>query len=356
MNGEDAGVQLFSSLQAGRTREGLFDIEPDRPGAMAVQLRVETLLDGRTHEIFEAERGIEHNVYPATRQEVQGAGGVTINYAPKIENNSGIARLDDVRISAPGAQGFRVDHWKEMDGVLGRRGRFVRVGFAPVSVSRENARFRATGAALDELLVVPGADTVSFGKSASRADVRLAAETPDGGSDEARAGFVSGVHFSIRRDRACETFSIIDGGPSRDDPKKWCKSTNGLAIDGELADGPRTLPAGRRLSVTLAPYVVSGGALPLELRTRGWDDPAAAGCTGRAGNLSSLLVLRLDNPRKAVLVVWGAAALDPILGTKTGHRVVSLDGRLHLADASGRVRRLTRLAGTPLPGTPYVVR
>lgn len=349
VNGANAGVQVFSAMQAGRVREGLFDITPDRPGTLSVQLRVETLLDSGTHETFEAERCLEHEVYPATRLDVRGAGSLTIN----VSNNTGIVRNDDMNLSV--LRGAQSDRWEDQRRVLGRRGSFARIGFAPVSVVHENARFLGTGAALDELLVVPGSDTVSFGRSARRADVILASETPDGESDPMRSDFVSGVHFSIRRDRSCETFSIFDGGPSDHDSRGWSKSTNGLAVDGKLENAPRSLAAGRRFSVTLAPYAVAGGALPLELETRGWDDPAASGCASRVGNLSSVLVRRLDNPRKAVLVVWGAAALDPVLGTKSGQRVASLDGRLFLVDRHGEATSIHRLAGRALPGTPFTI-
>ena len=349
VNGANAGVQVFSAMQAGRVREGLFDITPDRPGTLSVQLRVETLLDSGTHETFEAERCLEHEVYPATRLDVRGAGSLTIN----VSNNTGIVRNDDMNLSV--LRGAQSDRWEDQRRVLGRRGSFARIGFAPVSVVHENARFLGTGAALDELLVVPGSDTVSFGRSARRADVILSSETPDGESDPMRSGFVSGVHFSIRRDRSCETFSIFDGGPSDHDSRGWSKSTNGLAVDGKLENAPRSLAAGRRFSVTLAPYAVAGGALPLELETRGWDDPAASGCASRVGNLSSVLVRRLDNPRKAVLVVWGAAALDPVLGTKSGQRVASLDGRLFLVDRHGEATSIHRLAGRALPGTPFTI-
>ena len=350
IDGGEAQQQMFrSAMRAGNVRQGLFDFTPDRSGTFSVRLRVETLLDGGTHEFFEADRAIEHRVYPATRQEVVGAGNVTVNYAPTVENNSGIARLDDVRISAPGAQGIRVDNWADMDRVLGRRGSFCPVAFASTAVRRENVRFRASGAALDELLVLPGSDLVSFGRSGSRSDVRLLTETAEGCTDDSRSCYVSGVHFTVRRDRGREEFELFDGGPDG-------KSKNGLTFDGQFVQSSRTLPPGRTIAVVLAPYAVSGGALPLSFETRGWDDPAAAGCTERPGNLSSLLVRRGDNPRKAVLVVWGAAALDPVLGTETGLGVVSAQGRLYLSGPSGRTRRLIRLAGAPLPGTPYTIR
>ena len=83
--------------------------------------------------------------------------------------------------------------------------------------------------------------------------------------------------------------------------------------------------------------------------------PAPSGCASRVGNLSSVLVRRLDNPRKAVLVVWGAAALDPVLGTKSGQRVASLDGRLFLVDRHGEATSIHRLAGRALPGTPFTI-
>ena len=349
VNGADAGVQIFTAMQGGKIREGLIDVAPDRPGTLSVKLRVETVLDGGTHESFEADRAIGHVVYPATHQEVKAGGNVTVNYAPRVENNTGIVRQEDARISVSGPQAVRVDHWADQDRVLGRRGSFKPVPFSPTAASRENARFRAAGAALDELLVVPGSDRVSFGRSASRADVRLLPETPDGRVDESRSGYVSGVHFTVLRDRSREEFQIYDGAPG-------APSTNGLSLDGQVLRSPQTLPANDTVPAVLAPYAVAGGALPVEFETHGWDDPAAVGCTDRHGNLSSLLVRRRDNPRKAVLVVWGGAMLDPILGTKTGLRIVARSRQLRLVRPDGSSRRLIRLAGTRLGDTPYDIR
>ena len=175
--------------------------------------------------------------------------------------------------------------------------------------------------------------------------------------DDKRASFISGIHFSIQNNRSRHEFELRNGGPSarNDDRSRWRASTNGLNVDGSaLQSSPLPLRPGEARSVVLAPYAVSGGSLSLSLEPRGWDDPAAAVCDWRTGNLSSLLVRRADNPHKAILVVWGAAALDPLLGTESGLRVASLDGRLFLVDRHGAAMRIHRL-GRTLPGTSVSV-
>ena len=168
---------------------------------------------------------------------------------------------------------------------------------------------------------------------------------------------MSGFHLSIQRDPKREAFVLRDGGPDRTAAAKaaWRKSTNGVTVDDEDLRGEHLLRPGAKFRVCLAPYVACGGALPLEIETKGWDDPAAAGCEDRRGNLSSLLVRRRDNPRKAILVVWGAAALDPILGTQTGLRAACAGGRLFLVRPDGGATRFHRLAGQSLPGTSFTI-
>ncbi len=347
VDGTDLTPVIVSKIRSGETRESSFDFVPNVSGILSVKLCAEVQLSGRTVETYEAERTLNHQVLPAQRISVHGAGSVIV----KVENNSGIVRNDDLNLSA--LRGEKIDHWKDFREVFGRRGAFRPVAFTPTAIRHESIRFRATGAALDELLVVPGADMVTFGKSSSRTDVRLVAETADGCRDSVRSGYVSNVHFSLRRSRSNEEIAICDGGPL--DGSAWRESTNGLNIDGEPLTGSRTLPADRRMAVTLAPYTISGGAIPLELETRGWDDPAAAGCADRSGTLSSVLVRRLDNPRKAVLVVWGAADLDALLGTRNGLRVASIRGRLHAVYPDGSARRLMLFSGHALPGTSVFV-
>jgi len=351
VDGEDLPCAVFSGMRRGETREGTFAFTPGKTGRISVRLRVETVPRGLAHEMFAASGDPEHMVFPARRISVQGAGVVTIN----VENNTGIVRNDELDLR--GLRGTAVDHWEDQRRALGLGGEFRSVAFSPGSVRRENALLRSSAAdGLSELLVLPGTDLVTFGTS-SRADAGLFVETEDGYTDERRTGYVSGLHFSIQRDPKREAFILRDGGPDRKTGSRsaWKKSTNGILVDGEDLRGEHPLRPGAILRVCLAPYAVSGGALPLEIETKGWDDPAADGCEDRPGNLSSLLVRRRDNPRKAILVVWGAAALDPVLGTATGLRVACAVGRLFLVQPDGGGTRFHRLAGHFLPGTPFTI-
>ena len=342
-----------AGLRAGETCEETLAFTPAVAGSLSVRLQLETILESGTHETYEARRTFEHVVRSATHEEVQGPGSVTVNFVPTVENNTGIVRMEDARLSVAGLQSVRVDRWADQDRVIGRRGAYRPVFFASVSVSHENVRLRAAGADPGELLVLPGSDCVTFGAS-RRAAVRLEPETAAGAPDPLRRRYVSGLHFAIRRDPSRDAFFLYDGGPDRDPPHAWRPSTNGLTIDGAALAAPRPLPLDRPAEIRLAPFAANGGALALSIEARGWDDPAAAG-RRRTGDLSSALLRRRDNPGKAILVVWGAAALDPVLGTNAGLRVAAEGGRLFLVRPDGRAERFGRLAGRTLPGTPYLV-
>ncbi len=333
---------------------------PERNGRLSVRLRVVVCQrNGVTEETFESLEDFEHRIQPRDVMAYYGLG----SFQPTIQNtianeaggSSGIVRNDGryvqtVNIGVPGAV---VDQAERQARVLDRRDSFRPVSFRFGGIARECAVIRSPSVQDScELFVVPGADLLQFGRSHSAVNIRLVPEMEDFREDTLRKGYISNVHFSLRRD-AVGQYVLRDGGSYKGEP--WRSSTNGTCVDGVPLSGSAVLSPGRSATVALAPYAVSGGALSLTLEPRGWDDPAAAGCADRPGNLSSLLVRRGDNPHKAILVVWGAAELDPILGTRSGLRVASLRGRLHIADRAGHVRRLSRLAGRSLPGTSFTI-
>ena len=278
---------LLSDLRAGEPCEGLLDAAP--ADALPADFRVEAEYGTRARERFRASLA-----------------------AP----------------SGEGGEGFRP------------------VRFLPEGLRRESVRLCAAGAAFDELLVLPGADLLRFGRPSRRTE----------GTLDGAPLVVSRQHFSLLRSRSDGTILLRDGAPGEKETDPWVPSDHGLAVDGAPLLAPLPLPPNRRLDLVLAPRAGEGGALSLSIETAGWDDPAAADWPFRDSPLSSLLVRRGDNPRKAILVVWGAVALDPVLGTSSGLRVVSYHGRLHLSDSDGRLRRLPFLTGRVLPGTPYAIR
>jgi len=349
-NGSPVGEDIvFAGLRAGDERETTVPFVPRVPGQVVVKLRAETLLDRGAHESFAAARDFEHVAEPFRRFLAEGDQNINID----IRDNDGIIRLDELKLPRQAI----VDLKEEIDRVLSCRGRYRTVAFCPGEIRRERMILSSSaGDGIRDLLVLPGTDCVTFGTS-SHADAWLLPET-EGRMDDKRASFISGIHFSIQNNRSRHEFELRNGGPSarNDDRSRWRASTNGLNVDGSaLQSSPLPLRPGETRSVDLAPYAVSGGSLSLSLEPRGWDDPAAAVCDWRTGNLSSLLVRRGDNPHKAILVVWGAAALDPLLGTESGLRVASLDGRLFLVDRHGEAARIHRLAGHALPGTPFSI-
>ena len=356
VNGEELPPAVFPGIRRGDSREGTFDFTPSKPGQVSVSLRAETVPRGLVHECFAAKRTLSHLVRTQDSRRYFGPNEVRQTISVDNRNDHGLSRNEQQRYSQ-NAGGETADNWKDQDRVLGRGGAFRPVEFEPGAVRRENALIRSSAdEGLSELLVLPGTDLVTIGTS-SHADAGLFVETADGYTDERHTGYVSGFHLSIQRDPKREAFVLRDGGPDRKAATRaaWRKSTNGVTVDGEDLRGELPLRPGAKLRVCLAPYAVSGGALPLEMEARGWDDPAAAGCEDRRGNLSSLLVRRRDNPRKAILVVWGAAALDPVLGTRTGLRVACAGGRLFLGRPDGGATRIHRLVGQPLAGTPFTI-
>ena len=337
------------------------DYVPNRNGRISVRLRATIRQRDRvTEETFESRDDFEHRIQPRDAMAYYGPDSVQPTIRNSISNepggSSGIVRNDGryaqtVNVGVPGAVFNRLEF---QDRVLGRGPSFRPVAFSPSGIERERAVLRAPGQkGIAELLVIPGTSRIQFGRSRSSVDVRLVPETTDACADEMRTNFVSNVHFAVCRD-AGDRYVLRDGGIYKG--SAWRSSTNGLNVDGEpLRAKALPLVPNHAEDLVLAPYAVSGGALSLTLEPRGWDDPAAAGCADRPGNLASLLVRRGDNPHKAILVVWGAAALDPILGTRSGLRIASLCGRLHVADRAGRVRRLSRLSGRSLSGTGWTV-
>ena len=224
---------------------------------------------------------------------------------------------------------------------------FRPVRFLPEALRHEAVRLRAQDAALDELLVLPGSDLLRFGgRSSRRNDVIL----------DGAPLVVSRGQFSLLLDRARGEVLLRDGVPDAGKPGSWIPSAHGVSVYGGPLLSPLPLAPNRRYALSLAPRAMPADPLRLSFETTGWDVPAAADWPFRDGPLSSLLVRREDAPRRPILVVWGAAALDPVLGTSSGLRVVSFRGRLHLSGSDGRLRRLPFLTGRVLPGTPYVVR
>ena len=278
---------VLENLREGDEREGALEAAPE--GALPSALRVEAAFGYRVRERFRAD--------PAARAE-------------------------------PDGEGFRP------------------VRFLPEAVRREAVRLRAPDAALDDLLVLPGADLLRFGRPPSRRnDVDLDGAPP----------VVSRGQFSLLLDRARGEVLLRDGVPDTGNPGSWIPSSHGVSVDGGPLLSPLPLAPNRRFALSLAPRAMPEEPFRLSFETTGWDVPAAADWPFRDGPLSSLLVRREDAPRRPILVVWGAAALDPILGTSSGLRVVTFRGRLHLSGSDGRLRRLPFLSGRVLPGTPYAV-
>lgn len=342
VDGEELPLVLFSSLLPGDIREGLLSFVPKAPGAISVRLVAEVLYEGGCTEGFEAVRPFEHTVSPFRRFLADDAG-LRID----IRDNAGLIRLDDLKLPHQTITDLKA----EIEKALSLRGGWKEAPVAASFVARERVRLRVGGR---ECLVAAGGDVVTFGTSSSRTTVSLAAAAT-GTARETRARYVSGVHFSIRRDRFRDELLLCDGGPASPDGsnRPWRKSTNGIAVDGSLLGEARPLHPGAPISLLLAPYAVSGGALPLTLETSGYDESDAA--FDRAGDVSSALLRRPDNPDRTALVVWGSAPLDPVLGTHTGLRIASIRGRLHAVLPDGTVRRLLLLSGRTIPGTPVFV-
>ena len=342
VDGEGLPPVLFSSLLPGDVREGLFPFVPRTPGAISVRFVAEVLYEGGCSEGFESARPFEHTVSPF-RRFLSDDSGLRID----IRDNSGLIRLDDLKLPSQTITDLKA----EIEKALALRGGWKTAPVAPSFVARERVRLRVGER---ECLVVAGGDVVTFGASSSRTTVSLAPALR-GPSGETCSRYVSGVHFSIRRDRFRDELLLCDGGPSAQSGanRSWRKSTNGTAVDGTLLGEARPLHPGAPHAIQLAPYTVSGGALSLTLETRGYDEADTG--FDRMGDVSSALVRLPDDPGRAALVVWGAAPLDPVLGTHAGVRVASIRGRLHAVLPDGSVRRLLLLCGRTIPGTSVFV-
>ena len=345
VDGEEPFVVRYSDLREGDVREGLFPFVPKTPGAVSVKIVAEVLYEEKgCHERFEAARPFEHLVSPLTRYLSSGNQSVNID----IRDNTGLIRLDELQLPRQAITDLK----SEIDKALQLRGGWESVAMPSTSIKRERFHLRTADG---ECLVVAGCDTVTFGASASRTSVPLATASCQGEGGR----FISGVHFVLQRDRLRNELLLRDGGPSKENPSVWRRSTNGTLVDDSLLTGSRPLHAGDALSVCLAPFVVSGGALSLSLKTRGYDEDSLG--FDRTGDVSSVLVTERTSgetpprPARSALVVWGAAQLDPIFNTHTGIRVALIRGRLHAVYPDGTARRLLFLAGRPLPGTSIFV-
>jgi len=342
VDGSEARIVRLADLRRGERREATVDYRPAAAGCVSVSLRAGAELSGGSRETFDAARVPEHAVLPARRYSVQGAGSLTI----RVENNTGIVRNDDLNLSA--LRGSRSDDWNDQREVLSRRGVYRPVAFAPGPVSRESVLLRCAGGPYSELVLVPGSDVLTFGRSSRRAAVRLRPESGAGAEDEARSRFLSGVHFTLKADRGGASYSLFDGGPGADG--SWLPSTNGTEVDGRsLPDSGLPVRPGATLVVRPAPYAVPGGAFDLKLETHG--SAAPAGGTDQRGALASILATSSDSPRRATLVVWGEASLDRYLGTNSGLAVACRRGRLYFIRPGSRPERFPFLSGGVLPGT-----
>ena len=317
---------------------------PQTPGALTVRLSALACSEGGSRERFEARRPFEHRAYPFRRFLPVGSQNINIDN----RDNNGIIRLDSLRIPTQAIEDLKA----EIDRALEMKDGWQPTPFGAGKVLRDSVLLR--GGERD-LLVVAGSDLVTFGAHSLRPLVPLETEAPDGTVDKSRTGLISRIHFTIHRDRVQRRFVLLDGGPSKDDPSKWEVSTNHTELDGETISTERPLQEGRTYAIDLAPGTVDGEpALRLSAETRGWDDPAAAGCPC-VGNLSSILLRYVDNPRKAVLVVWGGADLGKALGMDAGPVVRTIHGRLHVVRSGERPRRLLSFEGRLLPGTSFRV-
>ena len=336
--GTDLPPVVFYGLHAGESREGTMPFMPVRVGSVSVALAVETKLPSRAREVFSAGRSPEHAVLSPERLDVRGAGSLTIN----VQNNTGIVRNDDMKV-ASALRGARVDRWDEQRQVLGRRGAFVPVGLSSVSVDRETVHLRC-GAR--DVAIAAGSGSVSFGDSSRRASVPLC------GLAGPRSCYVSGTHFSMRRDPLSRSIVLRDGAPDASSPRsaggstQWRSSTNGTCVDGvPVAGAGVALPPGRSCEVSLAPYAVPGGAMNLLLDSSAAPAWLSASLPGDAGEPSPA--------RPFAVVVWDDVPLAAVLGPEArGLRVSVVDGRLVLSGDGVAPVRLDFLSGRPLPRCP----
>ncbi len=325
----------FERIRAFETREGTIPFAPAAPGAVSVSIRLETVLETGAHETFCAERAPEHDVMSAERIDVRGAGSITINQ----QNNTGLARNDGLNLSA--LRGVSVDRWAEQRSVLGRRGGFHEIAVLPLSVRHETAMLRSRGR---DVVFVAGSDLMTFGVS-HRAAVRVSAFAgPASGIQDGPLSFVSGRHFSLRRDRASGSIVVCDGAPcakSGDSSHaEWKRSTNGTTFDGEtLSSSGFPLPPGSDHEISLAPYAVRGGALSLHIFAAGAPDFVKVTSSGESAC--------------SAVVVWGRVPLEEVLGPDgRGMAVSCVDGRLVFEGPGVRRSRLAFRCGGSLPGCP----
>lgn len=342
VGGEAIECRPFMSLCDGDEREGVLPFIPKMAGAISACAFVKVIYENGCCESFEAVRPFEHKAIPFRRFLSADNQNVEI----KIDGNSGLIRLDDLKLP----QKAITDLKAEIDKVLLRRGGWKQVPMAYGDIERECVRLYAGDRALT---VASGAGSVSFGISPHRAMVQVVAKTADGQRDEYRNQFVSRVHFTILRHHDSAVY-LRDGGFVKENGMKVArKSANGLSIDGRPVTSELALPPDRTFRVALAPKSVPGGALSLLIETHGRTAEAISG--DRACELAFASVRSADSRADVAIIVWGAVPIDDFLGTCTGLRVGLVRGRLCLIGRDGRPTRLVGLINKAVPGTGIFV-
>jgi len=344
VNGEALAPAEFPFVRAGETREGSFQFTPKMAGVVKADVGVEVVMADRVRESFTPMRQLTGMALSGNRVDVVGgAGSFTINAG----ENTGINRFDGMNLGALG--GVKVDRWSDERSVFDRPAEWRDVPFASCRVGFESVRLCCGGRTLT---VASGAAPVAFGRSARRADVQLCAMAPDGCVDESRTRYLSGVHFTLSESNGA--IVLRDGGCEQHQGSRvWRKSSNGIAINGRMSVSDERIQAGRPVKVVLAPYAIPGGALSLSMEAQD-RSRCIAGCDAKC-DVASLSILPEDSPDKALLVVWGSAGIDGLLGAVSGFQVGLVRGRLRVIAPDGSSERLMHLVGGAIPGTGIFV-
>lgn len=344
VDGEQLPAVAFLSVEAGDFREGSIAFTPKRPGAVTVNLRIAVTMANHIRETFEPKCPLRSMTLSGKRHDVLG-GDLTVNI--NADGNTGINRFDGVNFG--GLAGVRIDNWNDERSVLERPPEWRAIPLVSCEVGCEAVVLCAGERTLS---VSSGANPVTFGRSSRRATVRLVAETPDGLIDESHNRYVSGVHFTLMNHG--RAVIMRDGGAEDEKGRRvWRKSCNGVAVDGCMSTSDQTLSPGKSIRAVLAPYSVPGGALTLMIEARGHSG-SVCGCD-RDCELASVAIRRADAPKRAALVVWGAAEIDDLLGTSTGLHIGLIHGRLRIIRQDGSSERLVHFLGGAIPGTSISV-